>query len=82
MDGASCGNWNSPLASVLTMSCALVAVFVSVIFTPGIKAPEGSFTKPATLPVGEASSQPAHNTDSTAGMVHLDIRILIGLLTS
>src|SRR5260370_31906617 len=77
VEGASCGNWNSPLLSLTAVICVLVAVLVSVILAPGMIAPDESFTKPVMLPVGEANSQPALRNNRPASRTPLVMLVLI-----
>jgi len=55
-------------------------VFVSVIFTPGTKAPDGSFTKPVMLPVGDAMTQLVHISTNTQRIIHRYMYVLIDFL--
>jgi hypothetical protein len=66
------------LASVLVSILALVAVLMSVTLTPGMNAPDASFTVPEMLPTGEADNQPALSKHIAAS-THTDILLLIRL---
>src|SRR5207249_4682355 len=66
--------WNAPLASVVASYFAFVAVLVRVTLTPGIYAPEASFTTPAILPTGDASTEPADKRHSSIARMHVDLR--------